>query len=133
HDYRQRTLATEIAKTDQVVFAATHAHTHFYRPPGGIVAKAQLEIVKTNGHIFTLWSLDSRDWVNPGPTQILRTVVDNVFPGSIILLHDGGDRRGQTIAALPTIITRLRSMGYSFVSLEELRHMDNSSIPTGWE
>ncbi|HWJ03275.1 MAG TPA: polysaccharide deacetylase family protein, partial [Verrucomicrobiae bacterium] len=91
------------------------------RPPGGSVSKSQLETLKTNGHVVTLWSLDSRDWLNQGSKRIVANVVQGAFPGAIILMHDGGDKREQTVNALENIISELRSRGYSFVTISELR------------
>jgi len=47
-------------------------------------------------------------------------VVSAARPGAIVLLHDGGGDRSATIAALPSIIDRLRAAGYEFVTLDEM-------------
>jgi len=64
--------------------------------------------------------VDSHDWEQPGVRKIVRNVVYSARPGSIILMHDGGGNRIQTVAALPYIIKALRKRGYAFVSLDEL-------------
>ncbi len=125
HDYQQRRLVEEIIKTDQEVFATTGAHTYFYRPPGGFVSKIQLETVKNNGHIVALWSVDSKDWRNPGVKQIVDNVIKNAFPGAIILMHDGGYQRIQTVKALGPIIDALRDHGYRLATLSELKMLDS--------
>ena len=125
HDYQQRRLVEELKQTDQEVFVATGAHTYFYRPPGGFLSKNQLEIVKKNGHIVALWSVDSKDWRNPGVKQIVDNVIKSVFPGAIILLHDGGYQRTQTVKALGPIIDALRDRGYRFSTLSELKMLDS--------
>ncbi|TGE36081.1 polysaccharide deacetylase family protein [Desulfosporosinus fructosivorans] len=125
HDYQQRRLVEEIKQTDQEVFASTGVHTYFYRPPGGFLSKNQLETVKKNGHIVALWSVDSKDWRNPGVKQIVDNVMKNVFPGAIILLHDGGYQRTQTVKALGPIIDALRDRGYRMVTLSELKMLDS--------
>lgn len=124
HDYRQKHLVDELNQTDEAVFAATGTHTTFYRPPGGILSKGQLETIKSNGHIVTLWSVDSKDWLNPGEKRIISNVVRNVFPGSIVLMHDGGYHRVQTVKALAQVIDALQVQGYRFVTLSELRTLD---------
>ncbi len=133
HDYRQRKLVAEIVSTDKAVFEAAGVHTRFYRPPGGGVNKEQLEQIKLNGHIVALWSLDSRDWLNPGSKQIVRSVTRGAFPGAIILLHDGGEKRGQTVMALEPIIAALRAQDYRFVTLSELYALarNDDTLPTG--
>lgn len=125
HDYQQRRLVEEIKQTDQEVFTSTGVHTYFYRPPGGFLSKNQLETVKKNGHIVALWSVDSKDWRNPGVKQIVDNVMKNVFPGAIILLHDGGYQRTQTVKALGPIIDALRDRGYRMVTLSELKMLDS--------
>lgn len=131
HLYNTSQTVQELVKTDEVIFESLHQHTHFYRPPGGFVSKAVLQDVKSKGHVLTLWSIDSRDWRNPGVSRIVQNVVDHSFPGAIILLHDGGEKREQTAQALKIIIDRLRNDGYRFVTLSELQHFEgeNSQIP----
>ena len=125
HDYQQRRLVEEINQTDQEVFAATGTHTYFYRPPGGFLTKNQLETIKGNGQVVALWSVDSKDWRNPGVKQIVDNVMKNVFPGAIILMHDGGYQRTQTVKALGPIIDALRDSGYRLTTLSELKTLDS--------
>jgi peptidoglycan/xylan/chitin deacetylase (PgdA/CDA1 family) len=125
HDYQQRRLVEEMNQTDKEIFAATGTHTYFYRPPGGFLSKSQLEIIKGNGHVVALWSVDSKDWRNPGIKQIMDNVMKHVFPGAIILMHDGGYHRTQTVKALGPIIDALRERGYRLVTLSELKTMDS--------
>ncbi len=121
HDYRQRRIVNEINLTDQVVFAATGIHTSYYRPPGGYVYKNQEGTIKRNGYVLTLWSVDSKDWTSPGVNTIVNNVVNNTFPGAIILMHDGGGSRNQTVQALGQIISILSAKGYRFVTLSQLQ------------
>ncbi|HUX47032.1 MAG TPA: polysaccharide deacetylase family protein [Desulfosporosinus sp.] len=125
HDYQQRHLVEEIKQTDHEVFVSTGVHTYFYRPPGGFLSKSQLETVKKNGFIVALWSVDSKDWRNPGVKQIVDNVIKNVFPGAIILMHDGGYQRTQTVNALGPIIDALRDRGYRLATLSELKMLDS--------
>ena len=120
HDYRQVKLQDELNRTNQAVFSATQTYTSLYRPPGGSISTNQLEVVKKSGHLVVLWSLDSKDWLNPGSNRIIRNVTGSAFPGAVVLLHDGGDKRGQTVNALTEIIKVLRSQGYTFVTLSQL-------------
>jgi peptidoglycan/xylan/chitin deacetylase (PgdA/CDA1 family) len=61
------------------------------------------------------WSVDPRDWSRPGTLQIVDTVLRTTRTGSIILEHDGGGDRSQTVAALRVFLPRLLSEGYHFV------------------
>jgi peptidoglycan/xylan/chitin deacetylase (PgdA/CDA1 family) len=69
---------------------------------------------------LVLWNVDPRDWSLPGSRTIIARVLSSTYNGSIILLHDGGGNRAQTIAALPTIITALRARGLRFVTIQQL-------------
>ena len=60
------------------------------------------------------WDVDPFDWSSPGQEYIESFVLDEVSPEDIILLHDGGGDRSQTLAALDTILTELKNQGYRF-------------------
>lgn len=130
HDYSQRKLTEEIKQTDQSVYIATGTHTYFYRPPGGFITKSQINVIRNQGYVVTLWSVDSRDWSNPGVNRIVSNVVQKVFPGAIVLLHDGGGFKSQTVSALEQVIDKLNEDGYRFVTLSELRTLKDIASGT---
>ena len=66
------------------------------------------------------WDVDPSDWSLPGTSEIYSNIVGNVRPGSIVLMHDGGGPREETLAALPQIIETLRGRGYSFATVSAL-------------
>jgi peptidoglycan-N-acetylglucosamine deacetylase len=68
----------------------------------------------------SFWDADSLDWTSPGCEEIVRLVARRVRPGAIVLLHDGGGDRRQTVCALPRVIRDLRSRGYRFVIVSKL-------------
>ena len=127
HSYTSSQFIRELERTDEVVFKVIQQHTRFYRPPGGIVSKSVVEGVKNKGHVLTLWSIDSKDWRNPGPARIVQNVVNSSFPGAIILLHDGGEKREQPIQALSSIIEQLKQQGYRFVTVSELKNYESNT------
>jgi len=61
------------------------------------------------------WSVDPQDWSMPGVGSIVNNIMLNTRPGSIILEHDGGGNRSQTVAALRIVLPRLLDEGYQFV------------------
>lgn len=126
HSYIPGEFIDELIRTDDLIYQLVKQHPLYYRPPGGIISKSVLREVKNKGKILTLWSIDSRDWQNPGPKKIEENVVKNISPGSIILLHDGGEKREQTILALESIIEKLQQQGYIFMTLSELKKLDNN-------
>jgi len=58
--------------------------------------------------------VDPRDWSRPGVSAIVRNIMGNTRTGSVILEHDGGGNRSQTIAALKIVLPRLLDAGYHF-------------------
>lgn len=82
-----------------------------------------MEQMQHLGYITVEMNIDPNDWSMPGRDAIVHNVIDQVEknPNShIILLHDGGGHREQTVAALPEIIDRLQAMGYRFVTVSQL-------------
>jgi peptidoglycan/xylan/chitin deacetylase (PgdA/CDA1 family) len=91
----------------------------FFRPPYRSYSLVTSREVAEAGLVGVLWSVDSRDYTRPGVRAIVRNAL-TVQPGGVILMHDfGGDRR-QTLAALPKIVRRLRKRGLEPVTLDEL-------------
>jgi peptidoglycan/xylan/chitin deacetylase (PgdA/CDA1 family) len=62
------------------------------------------------------WSVDPRDWARPGVRSIVSNIMHHTMSGSIILEHDGGGDRSQTVAALKIVIPRLLDDGYRFTT-----------------
>ncbi|COH08713.1 peptidoglycan N-acetylglucosamine deacetylase A [Streptococcus pneumoniae] len=93
-----------------------------FRPPGGYINDAVFKTAKEAGYQTVLWSWhqDPRDWANPGVESIVNHVVKNAKSGDIVLLHDGGNDRSQTVAALAKILPELKKQGYRFVTVSEL-------------
>jgi peptidoglycan-N-acetylglucosamine deacetylase len=83
------------------------------RPPFGATNPKVRRILTQKGLRQVLWSVDTLDWRRPGATQIVKTASGpKVRAGSIVLMHDGGGDRSQTVAALPGIIASLHQRGY---------------------
>lgn len=110
----------EIVQGNQALKSITGSNTQWFRPPyGALDATAWQELQEFNQKVV-LWDVDPSDWRRPGVDAIVDNVVSSVQPGSVVLLHDGGGDRRQTIKALPLIIEKLRDEGYIFVTLEDL-------------
>ena len=106
-----RTLA--ILKKDHIPVAP------FYRPPFGNSGKALVQYMSQHGYTLTLWSIDTRDWASPGTPYIIRKVLKDAEPGAIVLMHDSGGNRTQTVQALAAILPALEAEGYHFVTLPQ--------------
>ncbi|SER89609.1 polysaccharide deacetylase family protein [Salisediminibacterium halotolerans] len=74
------------------------------------------------------WNIDTVDWKGVSKTQIVNKVVNNITPGSIVLMHTGAGASG-TPAALPEMIQKLKAKGYKFVTVSELLNLKPSSAP----
>jgi peptidoglycan/xylan/chitin deacetylase (PgdA/CDA1 family) len=91
-----------------------------FRPPGGAVNSGVVATAGSLGLKTITWDVDPRDWSRPGTSEIYSNIVDHTGPGSIVLMHDGGGPRDETLAALPQIIDTLRARGYAFETVSEL-------------
>ncbi len=69
---------------------------------------------------MVLWSTDTRDYTMPGVAAIVQSALAGAHPGAIILMHDAGGNRSETIAALPAIIAGLRKRGLHPVTVPRL-------------
>ena len=91
-----------------------------FRPPGGAVDSSVVSTAAALGMDTITWDVDPRDWSLPGTDSIYANIVTHAQPGSIILMHDGGGPRDETLAALPRIIDTLRAEGYGFETVSAL-------------
>lgn len=99
-----------------------------FRPPYGSYDEITLEVLRYLGMLMVLWSIDSEDYEPPGAEQIADRVVAAARPGAIVLMHDGGGDRTQTIAAIPKIVRRLRAKHYRLVTVPRLLRDDPPSV-----
>lgn len=122
-DLSVQELAMQLERTEETITAATGlASSHLFRPPYGSRSPKILSWLAEvkEGPTTVLWDVEPLDWALPGPDAITRIVLEQVQPGSVILLHDGGGDRSQTAEALPSIIEGLLVRGYRFALADEL-------------
>ena len=133
-------LDLELNATQRVLESKLGIRTALFRPPfvrdiepetseqaRTLLASAAL------GYITIGQRIDPLDWGRPGVEEIVRRTVSYAHrrSGNVVLLHDGGGDRSQTIAALPKIIDQLRADGYRFVTIHELLGLQrNELMPT---
>lgn len=91
-----------------------------FRPPYGQFNATTLAITKKLKMLTVLWSIDPGDFRQPGVEKIVQNVMTNAKPGAIVLLHDAGGPREQTVAAIPRIVAGLRRRGYTLVTVPRL-------------
>lgn len=110
----------EISRTAAAIRDMTGFTPCLFRAPGGAVSGALISEARSMGFTTIEWSVDPRDWARPGTGAIYSTVVNGARPGAIILQHDGGGDRSETLAALPQEIATLKSRGYQFETVTQL-------------
>ncbi len=101
----------------------TYAHAPYprlFRPPDGSFDDATRKSLHERKMLMVLWSVNPEDYFRPGASAIVARVLAGVRPGGIVLMHDGGGDRSQTVAALPVIISKLRARGYRLVTVPRM-------------
>ncbi|WP_280714525.1 polysaccharide deacetylase family protein [Kitasatospora sp. MAP5-34] len=106
----------ELERTSDVLQKATGKPPTWFRSPGGDWCKVALRTCSELGMRPMGWSVDPRDWSRPGTSKITTRVLGAVRPGSIVLNHDGGGDRSQTIAAMRAYLPVLIEDGYQFTA-----------------
>jgi peptidoglycan/xylan/chitin deacetylase (PgdA/CDA1 family) len=91
-----------------------------FRPPYGSWDDATLKLLHKYRMLMILWTVDTGDYRKPGVGAIVHAAVTGARPGAIILMHDAGGDRSQTVKALPKIIRQLRARGYKLVTVPRL-------------
>ncbi|MGI2327565.1 LysM peptidoglycan-binding domain-containing protein [Planococcus sp. YIM B11945] len=123
-DFTKLTAAqrkTELDKTEAAIKKITGKSTKpLFRAPFGASNASVLATVGASGYTHTLqWNIDTLDWKGVSATAITNKVVNNVVPGTIVLMHTGAGASG-TPGALPGMISKLKAKGYKFVTVSEL-------------
>ncbi|MEN2746265.1 glycosyltransferase [Sphingomonas sp. T9W2] len=129
----ERTTTLELNATQRLIEAYTGRSTTLFRAPyfGDAEPTTMDEIApallaQDLGYTVVGLHVDPNDWQRPGTDAIVRQVVEQVEGASadssrnVVLLHDGGGDRAQTVAALPQIISALKAKGYHFVTASAL-------------
>ncbi len=91
-----------------------------FRAPYGAVSGALISEARSMGFTTIQWDVDPTDWARPGTDVIYDRVTSMARNGSIILQHDGGGNRTETLAALPREIQTFKQRGYKFVTVTQL-------------
>lgn len=122
HSYDHDLLpsGSNIRHASRTIMQATRFRPCLFRPPYGAVSSSLKGSARQNGMKVINWDVDTTDWKLPGSASIRSTILHDVRPGSIVLMHDGGGPRGGTVDALAGAIRGLRHRGYKLVTVSEL-------------
>ncbi|MBD2503551.1 polysaccharide deacetylase family protein [Anabaena azotica] len=127
HFMNPQVAAYEVANTTDIIYKVTGVKTDLFRPPGGMMNNGLVAYARSNKYAVIMWSSDSADYSRPGVPRLINNVLRPAKPGGIVLMHDGGGNRSQTVKALPEIISRFRKQGYSFVTIPELLEIQDKN------
>ncbi|MDZ5471292.1 polysaccharide deacetylase family protein [Bacillus sp. 31A1R] len=117
------TLEREVNQSEEELARLIGYRTKLFRAPYGFLYNELVEKLRDMNYTVVGWSVDSLDWKEEPPETIAYTVLSNVQPGAIILMHDAGDwtsDRTNTIKSLDQIIPTLKEQGFEFVTVPEL-------------
>lgn len=119
---RPSRVAYELSSTAGLIQELTGTRPLFFRPPYGNLSPVVISAAANLHETVTLWTIDTRDWTGRSAAAITTTVLSDIRPGAIVLMHDGGGPRGRTVKALRSILAGLRARGYRAVTLQTLVH-----------
>ena len=116
-------IIRDISKAQEAFKKLNVKNIELLRAPTGHFDKRLLKISEKFGYTVVHWSIDSKDWTNPGVERIVQNIT-KAQKGDIILLH-ASDSAKQTNKALPELISELRTKNLNFVNVSEM--ISNSS------
>jgi peptidoglycan-N-acetylglucosamine deacetylase len=93
--------------------AAPGARIPYFRAPFGSWGESP-QIAADLGMQPLGWRLAIADWEPPGTDVLVQRLRDGITPGAVVLMHDGGGDRSQTVEAVDRIIPELRAQGWRF-------------------
>ena len=120
----------EIKQTEETLFSITGYSPNLFRPVEGQYTDKLVEEVVKEGYKIVMWSWhqDTEDWKDPGVNKIVNKVLNGIEEGNIVLFHDGGGNREQTVKALEIILPKLKEQGYKFITVTEMLKLQNEEI-----
>lgn len=123
-------LKMELEKTNKLIHSITGIYPVLYRPVGGNYNEHTVNAAVESGYKVVMWSWhqDTEDWKRPGTQKIINKVLSGTTPGNIILFHDAGGNRSQTVEALKEILPELKKQGYEFVTVSELLNRSEAQV-----
>ncbi|NJR14687.1 MAG: polysaccharide deacetylase family protein [Calothrix sp. CSU_2_0] len=125
HYMNPQASAFEVDNTSNLIYKVTGVKTSLFRPPGGIKTNGPYAYAKNQKYANIMWSSDSVDYSRPSVPKLISNVMREARPGGIVLMHDGGGNRSNTVQALPQIISNFRKQGYRFVTIPELLELQD--------
>ncbi|MFI8518852.1 bifunctional polysaccharide deacetylase/glycosyltransferase family 2 protein [Streptomyces sp. NPDC085481] len=131
----------ELSQNQLALVGAAGIRSSLFRPPYSSFADAMdnaswpvAEYVGSRGYLTVVNDTDSEDWRKPGVDRIIRNATPEDGKGAIVLMHDSGGDRHQTVRALDEFLPRMQAEGYRFQNLTEALDAPSANTPvTGLE
>ncbi|WP_405080078.1 polysaccharide deacetylase family protein [Paenibacillus chitinolyticus] len=114
----EKELNEELSLTDEAIRDAVGFAPVLFRPPYGLLNQGTIDSLRARGYEIMMWSeeLEMFDWSFPGVDNMVRLIEEKTESGSMILLHDGGGNREETVRTLEKVIPLLLERGFHFAS-----------------
>ncbi|MGW1910575.1 bifunctional polysaccharide deacetylase/glycosyltransferase family 2 protein [Streptomyces sp. NPDC002076] len=132
---RQR-IDWELSQSQLALAGAAGIRSSLFRPPYSSFADAMddaswpvTEYVGSRGYLTVVDDIDSEDWRKPGVATIIRNATPHGGKGAVVLMHDSGGDRHQTVQALDRYLTRLQQQGYAFQTVTEALKAPSADTP----
>ncbi|WP_435975265.1 bifunctional polysaccharide deacetylase/glycosyltransferase family 2 protein [Streptomyces sp. Qhu_M48] len=132
----QRRIDWELSQNQLAIAGAAGIRSSLFRPPYSSFADAMddaswpvTEYVGTLGYLTVVNDTDSEDWRRPGVDRIIRNATPEDGEGAIVLMHDSGGDRSQTVRALDTFLPRMQEEGYRFQTLTQALDAPSANTP----
>ncbi|WP_371934696.1 glycosyltransferase [Streptomyces sp. KL118A] len=116
----------ELSQNQLALAGAAGIRTSIFRPPYSSFAAAMddrsypvTKAIGSRGYLTVVNNTDSEDWKRPGVDEIIRRATPRDGKGAVVLMHDSGGDRSQTVAALDRFLPDLQRRGYEFGNLTE--------------
>ena len=130
-------ISWEMAQTQLALAGVAGVHSALFRPPYSSDASALddwnypvIKYLGARGYLTAFIDRDTDDWKRPGVEEIVKAAMPSrPGAGELILLHDAGGDRTQTLAALVQIIDKLQAEGYRFTTISEALGASSANVP----
>ncbi|MEK9521772.1 glycosyltransferase [Streptomyces venezuelae] len=130
-------ISWELAQTQLALAGVAGVHSALFRPPYSSDASALddwnypvIKYVGSHGYLTAFIDRDTHDWKRPGVDAIVEAAMPRKpGDGELVLLHDAGGDRAETLAALEQIIVKLKGEGYRFATISEALGATNATVP----
>ncbi|MFJ5265715.1 polysaccharide deacetylase family protein [Streptomyces sp. NPDC088387] len=113
-------LREQVERTSDAITRVTGERPDLMRPPYGSLTPRVMDMWTGFDEKIAMWDVEVDDWAMPGADIIAERALSQARPGSVILMHDAGGDRSQTVEALPAIIEGLLERGLKPVTIPEI-------------